>query len=104
MDLGNNHVRSPALAESRYRRATLSRFYLGRAGRQRTNAVSERRLPTLLRQNIAFADNPDWSDCYCSAYHFTNNRGKAESRREASSLIEEDRIHGFLAYDGGKPV
>jgi len=54
--------------------------------------------------NIAFADNPDWSDCYCSAYHFTNNKGKAESRREASSLIEEDRMHGFLAYEGGRPV
>src|SRR5436853_7264928 len=54
--------------------------------------------------NIAFADNPDWSDCYCSAYHFANNKGKAGSRREASSLIEEDRMHGFLAYDGGRPV
>src|SRR5205807_8314763 len=54
--------------------------------------------------NIAFADNPDWSDCYCSAYHFTNNKGKAESRREASSLVEEDRMHGFLAYEGGNRV
>ena len=54
--------------------------------------------------SVAFADNPDWSDCYCSAYHFTNNKGKAESRREASNLVEEDRIHGFLAYDDGKPV
>jgi GNAT superfamily N-acetyltransferase len=53
--------------------------------------------------NVAFADNPDWSDCYCSAYHFAN-KGKAESRREASSMIEEDRMHGFLAYDHGKPV
>ncbi|TMI06523.1 GNAT family N-acetyltransferase [Candidatus Bathyarchaeota archaeon] len=54
--------------------------------------------------SIAFADNPDWSDCYCSAYHFTNNKGKAESRLQASSLIDEDRMHGFLAYDNGKPV
>src|SRR2546421_10746248 len=54
--------------------------------------------------NVAFADNPDWSDCYCSAYHFTNNKGKAESRREASSLIEEDRTHGFLAYEDGRSV
>ena len=52
---------------------------------------------------VAFADNPDWSDCYCSAYHFAN-KGKAESRREASSHIDEDRMHGFLAYDNGKPV
>ena len=58
----------------------------------------------LFFDTVAFADNPDWSDCYCSAYHFTNNKGKAESRREASSLVEEDRMHGFLAYDNGKPV
>ena len=58
----------------------------------------------LFFDNIAFADNPEWSDCYCSAYHFANNKGKLESRREASSLIEDDRMHGFLAYDGGRPV
>jgi len=57
----------------------------------------------LFFDTVAFADNPDWSDCYCSAYHFAN-KGKAESRGEASSLIEEDRMHGFLAYDNGKPV
>ena len=53
--------------------------------------------------NVGFADNPDWSDCYCSLYHFPNH-GKAESRSEASSFIEENRIHGFLAYDNEKPV
>lgn len=58
----------------------------------------------LFFDNIAFADNPDWSDCYCSAYHFANNKGKAESRRQASMLVEDDRMHGFLAYDNGKPV
>jgi len=57
----------------------------------------------LFFDSVAFADNPDWSDCYCSLYHFANE-GKAESRRQASSLIEEDRMHGFLAYDSGKPV
>src|SRR3989475_3364459 len=58
----------------------------------------------LFFDSVAFADNPDWSDCYCSAYHFTNNKGKAESRREALSLVDEDRMHGFLAYESGKPV
>ncbi len=53
--------------------------------------------------NVAFADNPEWADCYCSLYHFAN-REKAETRRLASSLIEDDSIHGFLAYDSGKPV
>jgi len=57
----------------------------------------------LFFDNVAFADNPEWSDCYCSAYHFAN-KGKAESRRETSSLIEEDRMHGFLTYDNGKPL
>ncbi len=53
--------------------------------------------------NRAFADNPDWSDCYCSLFHFAN-KGKAESRREASSFIDAGRTHGFLAYEDGKPV
>ena len=53
--------------------------------------------------HVAFADNPDWADCYCSLYHFAN-RDKSETRREAASQIEEGRIHGFLAYDNGKPV
>ena len=46
----------------------------------------------LFFDHVAFADNPDWSDCYCSAYHFANNKGKAESRHQASMLIEDDRM------------
>ncbi len=57
----------------------------------------------LFFDHVAFADNPDWNDCYCSLYHFPN-QGKAESRRVASSLVAEAKMHGFLAYDGGKPV
>jgi len=53
--------------------------------------------------NIAFADNPNWSDCYCSLYHFSH-QGKDESRRTASTLIAQGKIKGFLAYDDGKPV
>ena len=53
--------------------------------------------------HVGFADNPDWADCYCSLYHFPN-KGKDESRLLASRHIEEARIHGFLAYDEGKPV
>jgi hypothetical protein len=30
----------------------------------------------------AFADNPDWSDCYCSLYHFCNRGNKDENRRK----------------------
>jgi GNAT superfamily N-acetyltransferase len=53
--------------------------------------------------HVAFADNPDWSDCYCSAYHFAN-KGKDASRREASTFVEQGKIHGFFAYEDGKPV
>ena len=57
----------------------------------------------LFFDNVAFADNPDWSDCYCYPYHFSD-RGRAENRRAASNQIEESRIQGFLAYQDGKPV
>jgi GNAT superfamily N-acetyltransferase len=53
--------------------------------------------------HVAFADNPDWSDCYCSLYHFPN-KGKTESRRLASAGVDDSKIHGFLAYDNGRPV
>jgi GNAT superfamily N-acetyltransferase len=57
----------------------------------------------LFFDDIAFADNPDWADCYCYPYHFAD-RGKAENRRAASNQIAENRIQGFLAYRDGKPV
>jgi hypothetical protein len=53
---------------------------------------------------VAFADNLDWSDCYCSAYHFASAKRRVENRRQASSLVEEDRMNGFLVYDNGNPV
>jgi len=53
--------------------------------------------------HVAFADNPDWSDCYCSLYHF-QNKGKEECRIEASTYVEQGKTHGFLAYENGKPV
>jgi GNAT superfamily N-acetyltransferase len=75
-----------------------------------TSEISVKELTPSLRDDflhffdhVAFADNPDWSDCYCSLYHFAN-RDKAETRREAASQVEENRIHGFLAYDNGRPV
>jgi GNAT superfamily N-acetyltransferase len=53
--------------------------------------------------NVAFADNPDWSDCYCYPFQFAD-RERTENRREASNQIEESRLKGFLAYSDGKPV
>ena len=40
----------------------------------------------LFFDSVAFADNPDWSDCYCSAYHFAN-KGKTEGRRFKVILV-----------------
>ncbi|HEV2120051.1 MAG TPA: GNAT family N-acetyltransferase [Candidatus Bathyarchaeia archaeon] len=57
----------------------------------------------LFFDHIAFAENPEWADCYCYPYHFSD-RGKVENRREASNQIEERRIQGFLAYHDGNPV
>ena len=54
--------------------------------------------------HAAFADNPDWSDCYCSLYHFANRGKKDENRCTASNLTAEGKMHGFLAYADGKPV
>ena len=53
--------------------------------------------------HVAFADNPDWADCYCSLYHFPN-KNKEETRRTASNFVEEGKIHGFLAYENEKPI
>ena len=36
----------------------------------------------LFFDNVVFVGSPDWSEGYCSAYHFAN-KGKAESRRQA---------------------
>jgi GNAT superfamily N-acetyltransferase len=57
----------------------------------------------LFFDDIAFADNPGWGDCYCYPYHFAD-RGRGENRRAASNQIEENRIQGFLAYRDGNPV
>ena len=57
----------------------------------------------LFFDQVAFADNPDWADCYCYPYHFAD-RGRDENRRAASNQIEERRIQGFLAYRDGNPV
>jgi GNAT superfamily N-acetyltransferase len=54
--------------------------------------------------DTAFADNPDWSDCYCSLYHFANRGNKNENRCSAATLAAEGRMHGFLAYDGERPI
>ncbi|MGH2606767.1 MAG: GNAT family N-acetyltransferase [Anaerolineales bacterium] len=52
----------------------------------------------------AFRDNPDWAGCYCYFFHadhasmdFEDRSGK-ENRAEASRLIGEGKLQGYLAY------
>ena len=57
----------------------------------------------------AFADNPDWSDCYCQFFHVDDDavwqaRTGEQNRAAAIDLIEARRMHGYLAYLDGRPV
>jgi GNAT superfamily N-acetyltransferase len=58
----------------------------------------------------AFADNPDWSGCYCQFFMQALSdeqwcaRTKAENREASRREVLEGRQKGFLAYRGGEPV
>ncbi len=58
----------------------------------------------------AFADNPDWSACYCYFYHAPGSmkdweaRTAAENRAAVADLIQAGKLHGYLAYVDGRPV
>ena len=58
----------------------------------------------------AFADNPEWSACYCHFFHADHEAGdwderSAKQNRAAScDLITAGRLRGYLAYVGGKPA
>jgi ribosomal protein S18 acetylase RimI-like enzyme len=59
---------------------------------------------------VGFADNPEWSTCYCHFYHFAGSIKKwgkqtKDSNRNASiELIQTGKMHGFLAYMNNKPI
>jgi GNAT superfamily N-acetyltransferase len=61
-------------------------------------------------EEIGFADNPDWSGCYCRFYHFSGTikewekQTKEENRKASTDLILSGEMHGFLAYLDNKPV
>ncbi len=61
-------------------------------------------------EEIGFADNPDWSGCYCRFYHFKGSnkewekQSKEENRKASTELIRSGEMHGFLAYSENKPV
>jgi GNAT superfamily N-acetyltransferase len=61
-------------------------------------------------EEIGFADNPDWSGCYCHFYHFTGTikeweeQTKEENRKASTDLVLSGKMNGFLAYIDNKPV
>ena len=58
----------------------------------------------------AFADNPEWSACYCHFYHADHeasdwdDRSATQNRAASCDLITAGRLSGYLAYVGGKPI
>ncbi len=73
--------------------------------------LTPRLLPDFLAffDGPAFADNPDWSGCYCCYYHVASEdewraRTAVQNRAFASELIRRGEFPGFLAYDQDQPV
>ena len=60
-------------------------------------------------ENIAFADNPDWSDCFCCCYHVKNSeewmrRSREENKRDCQFWAQTGKLSGLLAYIQKQPV
>jgi ribosomal protein S18 acetylase RimI-like enzyme len=57
--------------------------------------------------HMAFTENPDWSVCYCFSYHFIGTKeqwNKDENRSLVIHFVHENKMTGYLAYAGDKPV
>jgi GNAT superfamily N-acetyltransferase len=60
--------------------------------------------------DVAFADNPEWSSCYCLFPHAPHHamrwqdRVAADNRAASCARIREGQMRGYLAYHAGKPV
>ena len=57
----------------------------------------------------AFADNPDWSECYCRFFQASSlgeweGRSGAENRAAAERDIASGKARGYLAYADGRAV
>lgn len=58
----------------------------------------------------AFADNPDWSGCYCQWFHADHegedweSRTADDNRRASIRMIGAGQLRGYLAYLDGRPV
>lgn len=59
---------------------------------------------------VAFADHPEWSQCYCLAFHFepawdTEDIGlKNPWRERAIKFVRDRKVQGYLAYADGAVV
>lgn len=61
--------------------------------------------------DIAFADNPDWSGCYCRVFEFSHETEDWEqacsnnaNRPVAVEAARKGKVHGYLAYENGTPI
>lgn len=61
--------------------------------------------------DVAFADHPEWSWCYCTFFHMDEAdeksgdiQGKEDLRNLAHRLIEAGTLRGYLAYHAGEVV
>jgi len=60
--------------------------------------------------HVAFTDHPEWSQCYCLAFHFepvwdAEDAGRDKPWRErAARFVREGKVQGYLAYSDGKVV
>src|SRR4051794_23968443 len=57
----------------------------------------------------AFADNPEWANCYCHYYHLPKaiaweSLDAAANRVAMKARIDASEMEGFLAYAGGQVV
>jgi len=57
---------------------------------------------------MIFEDHPDWKKCYCYSYHFTGSAEEwnipGRNRECAETLIKQEHMKGYLAYNGTVPV
>ena len=60
--------------------------------------------------NIAFADNPAWADCYCCCYQLAcsneewGKRTKGQNRNSSIEYIKAGKMKGYLAFENSLPV
>lgn len=57
--------------------------------------------------HITFAENPEWSVCYCFSYHFTGTDeqwNKESNRASVKDYVKDGKMTGYLAFLDNKPI